>query len=84
MKSIIHLGHILRGALPRTDFSGPTDPAWTIEAAVDWDQDGDLDLVWRNLSTGRNTVWLMTGAFWSGAFTDLTPFNDPNWRIEDF
>jgi hypothetical protein len=28
LKSIFHLGHILRGALPRTDFSGPTDPAW--------------------------------------------------------
>jgi hypothetical protein len=28
LKSILHLGHILRGALPRTDFSGPTDPAW--------------------------------------------------------
>jgi hypothetical protein len=25
---MLHLGHILRGALPRTDFSGPTDPAW--------------------------------------------------------
>jgi hypothetical protein len=58
---------------------------WTIEAAVDWDQDGDLDLVWRNVATGENTVWLLIGPSWNGVSgVNLPTVNDTDMRIEDF
>lgn len=60
------------------------DPNWTIEAAVDWDQDGDLDLVWRNISTGVNTIWLMIGPSYNGISNfDLPQVTDTDMRIED-
>jgi len=43
-------------------------------------RDGKVDLLWRNRSTGQNSVWLMNGtALVSGA--SLPPVADANWEI---
>jgi hypothetical protein len=38
------------------------DPAWTVAAALDLDQDGWTDLIWRHKVTGDYVVWYMTAA----------------------
>jgi hypothetical protein len=35
------------------------DPNWKIETTGDFDSDGVTDLVWRNLTSGENRIWLM-------------------------
>ena len=55
---------------------------WQIVSIRDFNSDGKPDLLWRNTSTYRTTVWYMDGATWSGAYADILPtVNDPNWII---
>jgi uncharacterized delta-60 repeat protein len=47
------------------DFSGnprANELNWDIVGSGDFDKDGQADLVWRNLVTGQNEVWLMSEA----------------------
>ena len=47
---------------------------------VDFNNDGQSDLVWRNYATGDNAIWLMRGTTLSqGVFT--TPVGDRNWSL---
>lgn len=56
--------------------------AVTLHAAVvgDFNGDGRADVLWRNLQTGENAVWLMNGGtIVTGAF--LPTISDPNWQM---
>src|SRR5205814_398416 len=37
------------------------DPAWQVKGIGDFDGDGKADILWRNLSTGENYIYLMNG-----------------------
>lgn len=38
-----------------------TDGNWQIITSGDFNGDGKADILWRNISTGRNAIWLMDG-----------------------
>ncbi len=44
------------GWLPRR-----AGPEWRAEATGDFNQDGQVDVVWRHQSNGRNAIWLLHG-----------------------
>ncbi|TMH89319.1 MAG: hypothetical protein E6H42_17405, partial [Betaproteobacteria bacterium] len=46
----------------------------------DFNGDGKADILWRNSTTGANTIWLMNGAVISSGATFATVV-DPNWGI---
>jgi len=39
----------------------PMNPAMSIVATGDYNQDGKLDLIWRNRNTGQNLIWFLDG-----------------------
>jgi hypothetical protein len=47
----------------------------------DFNGDGAVDIMWRNVVTGANSIWLMNGTQYSGA-VNMIPIGDPNWRIQ--
>ena len=48
---------------PTEIFADPiTNTAWTVVGLNDIDNDGKCDILWRNLVTGKNQVWFMSGA----------------------
>ena len=48
----------------------------------DFNADGNPDILWRNISTGRTTVWYMDRATWNGNWGDVLPIvSNPNWSI---
>ncbi len=55
-----------------------TPPAWT---KFDLNSDGQVDLLWRNYTTGSNTVWLMQGTT-RQAVVELPAVSDVQWRIQ--
>ncbi len=71
------------GATLATSGFAPTvaDQNWQIVAIADFDGNGTHDLYWRNGSSGRNDLWLMSGA----APTSLsTVYNEANtaWKVK--
>ncbi len=48
---------------------------------ADFDGDGQVDLLWRNYTTGANTLWLMNGTTVRQR-VDLMAVPDPAWRIQ--
>jgi trimeric autotransporter adhesin len=49
---------------------------------IDFNGDGNPDLVWRNKETGRTTIWFMDGAKWNGGFADIEPtVTDISWSL---
>jgi DMSO/TMAO reductase YedYZ molybdopterin-dependent catalytic subunit len=58
------------------------DPNWSIVGIADFNKDGSQDLLWRSSSSGRTTIWYMTGPTWNGGYADVEPtLSDPNWSI---
>jgi uncharacterized delta-60 repeat protein len=73
------------------ELGGPriTDAAWHIEAASDFNSDGQTDLVWRNYGSnndtlGKNLVWYMNGTvLQAGGIQDIGfQIKDANWSIQ--
>jgi hypothetical protein len=58
-----------------------SDPNWTIVGVADFNGDFKPDILWRNISTGRSTVWYMNGATWNGGYVDLPTVSDQDWTI---
>jgi hypothetical protein len=64
-----------------TYLSTVSDPNWSIVGVADFTGEGKQDLLWRNASTGRTTIWHMNDE-WIGGYTDLSPaVSDPSWTI---
>jgi len=63
------------GVVARTDLN------WRIVGTGDFDGNAKLDILWRNNGTGgKNQVWYMNGATWTG--TGFLPARtDLNWQI---
>jgi hypothetical protein len=60
---------------------------WQIEGVKDFNQDGQADLLWRNVGTGganagRLDVWQMNNTNLTQSVTLSKQVADPNWRIE--
>ena len=57
------------------------DTAWQIMGTGDYDNDGNIDILWRyNGAGGYNVIWYMNGVAWSES-AELLPVNDLTWRI---
>ncbi|PWB82150.1 MAG: hypothetical protein C3F08_00385 [Candidatus Methylomirabilota bacterium] len=56
------------------------DPNWQVRGTGDFDKDGNIDILWRNISTGVNVIWFMIGTQWSRS-AELLPVQDQNWQI---
>jgi hypothetical protein len=47
----------------------------------DYNDDGKIDLLWRNSASGSNSIWQLNGTTYSTTFS-LPAITDPNWKIE--
>ncbi|BAZ23482.1 hypothetical protein NIES4073_43710 [Kalymmatonema gypsitolerans NIES-4073] len=59
------------------------DQNWEIEGVADFNKDGNVDILWRNYSTGENAIWQMDGTTYNpdrGVF--LPKVDDVNWQVE--
>jgi len=57
------------------------DYLWQIAGTGDYDNDGNIDILWRyNGAGGYNYIWYMDGVTWIGG-GDLLPVADLTWRI---
>lgn len=62
------------------DFSSSSD--LTAEEILDFNQDGNSDLIWRNEATGLNVLWYMDNtALVGSAF--VPPVPNADWQIKD-
>jgi hypothetical protein len=67
--------HISDFVLDRVD-----DNNWHVSGTGDFNQDGSVDIIWRNYVTGANSVWLMRGVE-RASIVDIDPVTDVNWRM---
>jgi FtsP/CotA-like multicopper oxidase with cupredoxin domain len=63
-----------------TYFTSITDLSWKIVGTGDFNGDGKIDILWRNLATGQNAVWYMNGSAYAG-YVYLPAVTDLNWTI---
>jgi hypothetical protein len=56
------------------------DLSWRLAIVCDWNNDGSPDIVWRNLRTGKNQIWLMKNTTLLGTI-DLPEVPDENWGL---
>src|SRR5438445_5398057 len=64
-------------------FVDSVDPVsgWQVQGVGDFDGDGRDDVLWRNLATGENYIWLMNGrTIASGGF--LTQVGGQAWQVK--
>lgn len=54
--------------------------SWHVGGVADFDDNGRVDIVWRNDDTGENAIWLMTGTTRSGS-VDLPVVQGSEWSI---
>jgi Domain of unknown function (DUF4347)/FG-GAP-like repeat len=59
----------------------PASSPWVNEGSADFDRDGNVDILWRNPTTGENYVWKMSGTNFVSAIA-LPTESDLNWKIE--
>jgi len=57
-----------------------TDLDWQLVATGDFNNNGKVDILWRNTATGANQVWLMNGATRS-SIVNLPAQTNLNWQI---
>ena len=60
--------------------SGKLATAWSIVAVADFNGDGKADLLWRNNTTGANTLWHMDGGN-QAATVALERIADTKWKV---
>jgi hypothetical protein len=56
------------------------DLNWQIAGTGDFNNDGNVDILWRNISSGMNVVWFLNGTEWSGS-VELLSVGDLNWQV---
>ncbi len=54
-------------------------PPWRIAGSVDFNGDGDTDIVWENTSTGQHAIWLLQNSRFTNGI--ILPAVAPPWRI---
>jgi hypothetical protein len=54
---------------------------WTIVGVGDFDGNGKSDLLWRNLSTGQNSIWLLDSNQVQSGSGLITEIADLNWKV---
>lgn len=66
------------------DFAYPylDDENWKIVDSVDYDSDGEMDLLWRNSETFASVVWNMQDSEVKKLIS-LPTLREPDWRIVD-
>ena len=57
-----------------------SDINWEIVGTGDFNNDGKVDILWRNKSTGQNIVWFMNGTVYI-SYAELYQVTDTNWEI---
>lgn len=59
-----------------------TDSNWDIKGVVDFDNDGQLDILWRHATLGYNHVWVMNGTSYVSSITSLPPVTAASgWQL---
>jgi hypothetical protein len=53
---------------------------WRIGGAIDFDGDGQADLIWNNTNTGQHAIWLMKNSVYSSSI-GLPTFT--TWLVEE-
>jgi hypothetical protein len=73
---------LMSGATKRAEvtYNMSPDLSWMLAGASDIDGDGNVDIVWRNQSTGADAIWLMSGTSMIGS-VNLETVTDLNWTI---
>lgn len=84
------------GGTPRAPLAPPIEPSYvtelqqlmddpTVEDAfrADFNGDGNQDLLWRNLATGLNHIWLQDSQGNQVGGGNILPLTDPNWQIQE-
>lgn len=84
------------GGIPRAPIAPPIDLSYVTELQqlmddrtventfkADFNGDGNQDLLWRNLATGLNHVWLQDGEGNQIGGGNILPLTDPNWQIQE-
>jgi len=62
------------------DIMPVADLDWQIVGTGDFDADGHVDILWRNVSSGTNIVWFMDGMDWAWS-AEILPVRDLSWQI---
>lgn len=77
MNDTVKVGNII----PTPDQA--VDANWEIVAALDYDNDGYVDFLWYNPTSGKIVAWFMNAAVQrtSGNFTNPANAGDNNWRV---
>ncbi len=59
------------------------DANWEVAAAVDFNGDGNRDLLWYNQTTGKLVLWFMDASVVriTGQFTNPASVGNNNWRV---
>ena len=59
------------------------DSNWEVVGAQDFDNDGNVDLLWYNATSGNVVIWYMDAAVvrLTGGFTTPASAGDANWRV---
>jgi hypothetical protein len=56
------------------------DPLWNVEGIADFNQDGNVDILWRHQALGANQIWLMVGAQ-RQQVVNLPTIGNRDWKI---
>jgi hypothetical protein len=57
------------------------DTNWRIRALGDFDNDGDMDVIWQNDATGALAAWIMNGISVQNGMLLNSTVPDTNWKI---
>jgi hypothetical protein len=59
----------------------PPDANWHVRALGDFDDDGDIDVIWQNDATGALAAWIMNGLSVQNDMFLNPSVPDTNWKI---
>jgi hypothetical protein len=57
------------------------DSNWQVVGVRDFNGDGKADILWRNMSTGENVIWLMDGTSMLAGSAPIPTVSDPSWKV---